>query len=187
MVSERRLNHSLEVSATAVLLAKDFGCDPERAALAGLVHDCARDLDGDVLLKLAGDYGLYVSSVERQCPLLLHGPVGAALCRDRFGIAEREVLRAVALHTNGSPDMGLLDKVVYIADKIEPGRRYDGVTALREAAKKGPDEGMIACLAHFMYYLINKGEVIHPDMVNTWNILTSEVEAGTCIHTPNIL
>lgn len=168
---EKRLNHSLGVSASAAQLAKEFGCDPERAALAGLLHDCARDLDSAELLRLAGDYNINVNLAERYCPLLLHGPVGAALCRERFGVEDDEVLRAIALHTTGSPEMSLLDKVVYLADKIEPGRLYNGVAALRAAAGRGPDEGLVACLAHFMYYLISKGEVIHPDMVSTWNIM----------------
>ncbi|KJS17326.1 MAG: hypothetical protein VR69_05755 [Peptococcaceae bacterium BRH_c4b] len=172
---EKRLNHSLQVSETAAHLAMNYGCDPGRAALAGLLHDCARDRSDEELLSLAGEYGINISFVESRCPLILHGPVGAALCRDRFGVDDKEVIRAVALHTTGSPEMSLLEKVVYIADKIEPGRRYDGVAVLREAARRGPDEGLVACLAHFMYYLINKGEIIHPDMVSAWNIMALKV------------
>ncbi|GBF31976.1 hydrolase [Desulfocucumis palustris] len=172
MISEKRLAHSLGVSDTAVRLALAYGADPDLAARAGLLHDCARDMEGGELLRLAGEWGVTVSPVERRFPLLLHGPVGAAICRRRFGVCDEEVLRAVALHTTGSPGMGLLEKTVYVADKIEPGRRHPGVEALREAAVTGPDEGMLACLGHFMYYLIKRGEIIHPDMVSTWNKLS---------------
>lgn len=176
MISEKRLLHSLGVSETAHSLALRFGVDPERAALAGLIHDCARDLGDAELLSKANDAGIPVSYEEKVCPLLLHGPVGAAISRDRFGIEDEQVLRAVAIHTTGATDMGLLDKIVYIADKIEPGRSYQAVSPLRSAAEQGLDEGVAACLAHFMVYLVSKGLVVHPDMVKAWNLLAPQVK-----------
>ncbi len=175
MISGKRLAHSLGVSETAARLALAYGADPDRASLAGLLHDCARDMEGGELLRLAGELGLAVSPEERQCPLLLHGPVGATICRDRFGVNDEEVLRSVAFHTTGSPEMGLLEKTVYVADKIEPGRRHAGVDELRKAAMRSLDEGMLACLAHFMYYLIKREELIHPNMLSTWNNLSQVV------------
>lgn len=177
MISKKRLAHSLGVSETAELLAEKFGCDPRRAALAGLVHDCARDLDDEELLKRAREAGIQASYEEKICPLLLHGPVGAVISRNHFGIEDEEVLRAVAVHTTGAPEMSPLDKIVYIADKIEPGRRYEAVSSLRAAAQRGLNEGMAACLAHFILFLVSRGLVVHPDMVRTWNLLVPGVNS----------
>ena len=111
-ISSNRFEHSIGVMETACELANLYGCDVERARIAGLLHDCG---------KLAGQK---IGSLE-------HAGVGAKLASEKYGVADREVESAILYHTTGRENMTLLEKIIYIADKIEPGRVYDGVDDIR--------------------------------------------------------
>ena len=154
----------------------------QKAALAGLVHDCARDMKAKSLLEMARENQLPVGPLEQEIPMLLHGPVGALLCQKYFDIKDQELLRAVAVHTTGSPLMGLLEKIVFLADKLESSRIYPGVEQLREAAKQGVDQGMRACLQHSLVYLLQNQAPLHPDMVAAWNQCVSQSRELLKIH-----
>jgi nicotinate-nucleotide adenylyltransferase len=132
-LSTGRFLHSRNTALLAGDLCRRFGLDPRLGYLAGIAHDMAKPLGDKALLELAASDGGNISRLERKKPSLLHGRAAAVLLRDRFGIHNKDVLEAVAWHTEGAEDMGPLGKVVYIADKIEPFR--EGVDpALREAA-----------------------------------------------------
>lgn len=168
-IGEKRLSHSLGVRDMAEKLARRCGVEPVKARLAGLLHDCARDMSRDELFREARQAGLSIGEEEKQFPVLLHGPVGAVICRREFGVDDPEILRAIALHTTGSRGMTILDKVIYVADKVEPGRRYKAAESLRKAALADLDAGMKACLANSIAYLVGAGDMIHPETVKAWN------------------
>ncbi len=144
-LSAARYRHAIGVAKTAAALARRFGIDVERAWLAGLLHDYARELDGVDCLRLAGRYGLLETVAEPSVDLL-HAPLGACLLRDELGVADPAVLQAVARHTTGDAGMTGLDKVVYLADAIEPGRAYPGVDAIRTLARRDLDRAVLAAM-----------------------------------------
>jgi len=179
MLSDKRLKHSLGVSATAAYLAELYGADREQAEVAGLLHDCARDMTGGELLALARENNLPVDEVEVVKPTLLHAQVGAMLARRQLGVLDYAVLRAIEVHTLGDVTMTLLDKVLFVADKTEPGRKTPGVDELRQIAAQNLDQALSACFDAAIVLSVHKGELIHPRTVqarNRANILS--LEAG---------
>lgn len=167
----RRLRHSLGVAETAVGLAKQYGGRVETARMAGLLHDYARDLPSDTLLEVAEQAGLITCSVERLMPDLLHGPVAAWLIPRELGIKDSEVLRAIALHTLGAEEMALLDKIIYIADAIEPGRKYPGVEYLRQLVKVDLDQALLAGYNQTIKYCLDRNYLLHPRTILARNTL----------------
>ena len=139
-LSDARYEHTLRVADTAEDLALVHDLDADRARLAALLHDAAREIGPDESLTLADKWNVNVGESERQSPKLLHGPVAAELARRELGIDDEEVLEAVRAHTTGKPEMGPLAHVLYVADKIEPARDYPSVGRL-QASRGGPQRG----------------------------------------------
>jgi len=175
--AERR-QHSLRVAEVAVKLADRYGADPDKARLAGLFHDYARDLPEDLLLRLAQEAGLMVGEIEKCHPVLLHGRVGAFLLRKELGLEDPEVLQAIARHSTGATSMGLLDKIIYLADLIEPGRNFPGVEELRSLAFEDLDAALLKALDSAIIYIIEKGWPLHPDTVYARNELILKKGGG---------
>ncbi|HWR41175.1 MAG TPA: bis(5'-nucleosyl)-tetraphosphatase (symmetrical) YqeK [Patescibacteria group bacterium] len=162
ILSPPRFLHSLAVSRVAADLAERYGTDAAQAGLAGLLHDCARDMTAAELGQLVRDLALDVDKVEMQVPALLHAPVGAALLPQRYGIDDPDICRAVRWHTVGTTPMTLLDKVVYLADYIEPGRQFPGVDNIRDMAGIDLDRALLTALEQSIEYIGQRGGVIHP-------------------------
>ncbi|WP_449241592.1 bis(5'-nucleosyl)-tetraphosphatase (symmetrical) YqeK [Desulfoscipio gibsoniae] len=169
MLSDKRLRHSLKVSNTAVRLAELYGADCEKAALAGLLHDCARDLPNDELLTLARHNRVPVDSIDEARPVLLHASVGALLAKRQFSVQDEAVLQAIALHTLGDETMTLLDKIVFVADKVEPDRSFPGVGELREIARRNLDRALLCCFDAAIMLSVRNGDLIHPRAVRARN------------------
>ena len=119
-LDNERFRHTMAVSYTAASLAMAYEADIEKARLAGLLHDCAKCIPNEKKLKLAERYGLPVSEAERQSPQLLHAKLGAYIARNEYGVEDGDVLGAIRWHTTGRPDMTLLEKIIFMADYIEP-------------------------------------------------------------------
>lgn len=122
ILTKKRYNHSLGVQDISFSLAIRYGYPLEKAALAGLMHDCAKDITDEMLLSECFKYHIAVSQVETKKPDLLHAKLGAYYARHKYGITDTEILSAIAYHTTGKPDMSLLEKIVFVADYIEPNR-----------------------------------------------------------------
>jgi len=122
--SRKRRRHARGAARLAVRLCRRFGADPAKGRLAALAHDLARELPGQRLLELAGGDGAPIRSWELERPVLLHGRAAAELLRRKGVTADPEVLQAVADHVTGRPGMGLLARIVFVADYLEPGRRF---------------------------------------------------------------
>lgn len=151
------------MAATAVRLARRFGVDEADAELAGLLHDYARDVDLSALLPLADELGVPTIPFERQHPRLVHARVGAAMARrDLPGIGEA-VLSAIAVHTVGAVPMSDLERIIFIADMIEPERRYPGVEGLRAACDAEPlSECFRLGYGRTLRHVLEKGQPVHP-------------------------
>lgn len=161
-----RYQHSLGVMDTAVFLAGRFGVDEEKARVAGLLHDCARQYPNAVMREEADRRGLVYSSVEAAMPLLLHAYIGAALVREDYGVEDEEISRAIYRHTVAGAGMSKLDKIIWFADMIEPSRDFPQVGALRELARTADlDTMLLEGLSQSIAFVTEKGHMIHPDTV----------------------
>jgi predicted HD superfamily hydrolase involved in NAD metabolism len=171
MMSVKRWTHTLGVVQLAGELAACYGLDVEQAKVAALLHDRARDWSPAQLLKKADDFAIVVTEVDRLQPELLHGPVAAALAPMEFSVSDPDAVEAIRWHTTGKPYMADLAKVIYIADSLEPGRDYPGVTALRTQMKQGLDEAYLAVMDHTLTYLVANRKLIHPISIEARNQL----------------
>lgn len=162
-LSEYRLRHTLSVAETAVWLANRFGVDPMQAHLAGMLHDCAKGMDAPTLLQLIRSGGISADDLELSMPALLHAPAGAALARMHYHVSDQNVLSAIRWHTTGRRNMTALEKVVYLADMIEPGRApYQGLEELRQCARQDMDEAVRMAAAQSASYVSGRGKKLHP-------------------------
>lgn len=166
-LSERRYSHTLRVADTAERLARIHGLDAERARLAALLHDAAREVSREEFLKLAEEWSLPLGEPERESPKLLHGPVAAELARRNLGVEDTEVLEAIRVHTTGTPGMSDLSLIVYVADKIEPARNYPSVTRLRELADRNPRGSAREALQRAIAHNKERGRATHPSSLET--------------------
>ena len=174
-----RFQHSLGVSETAVTLAKRFGVDEEKARIAGLLHDCARQYPNDELIAEAAIRGIAIGDVERETPLLLHADIGARLVAEEYGVEDEEIQQAIARHTVGGSNMSDLDKIVYFADMIEPNRDYPDVHRLRQLAAEGTlDEMVLAGLSQSISFIVNQGKLLHLGTIIARNELVLKLKAA---------
>lgn len=170
-LTPKRYLHSINVMHTAVQLAQRYGEDVDKAALAGLLHDCARDIMKKDALKLCDKYGISTDEVSRLQPELLHGRLGARLAREDYGIDCPSVLKAIECHTMGSPDMDLLCRIIFVADYIEPARTFPEASDIRKTAFEDLDRAMLLGIDSTIRYILHKGGLLHPDTVETRNWL----------------
>lgn len=170
-LSAKRYKHTLGVSDIAVQLAQRFGCDVHKARLAGLLHDCAREMSVEDLLSKAREFGIVLDDVEKYEPVLLHAPIAGYLAKVCYGIEDEEIIQAVSLHTTGSAKMTQLDKIIYLADMIEPGRSFPGVEELRLLAEKDLDKALLASLEQSILHVLKGKGLIHPGTIEARNQL----------------
>ena len=149
-----RFEHTVGVCYTAASLAMCHGYDIAKARLAGMLHDCAKGYTEEELMQYAKNHELEISPSEKNSPHLLHAKVGAHLAQFEYGVEDEEILQAIRFHTTGKPDMTVLEKIVFIADYIEPNRKMlDGLTECRKLAFMDLDETMYDILKNTLQYL----------------------------------
>lgn len=171
-MSERRYRHSLGVADEAKRLAAVYDADEEKAYLAGLVHDCAKEIAPDIQIKMCADLNIALDDIMKLNTGLIHGPLGAETARRDYGICDEEILGAIRWHTIGKAGMTVLEKIVYIADMTEKNRDFNGVKELREAVDTDLDEAILLSISQHMNFLAQRKSVIHPNMILLWNDLT---------------
>lgn len=167
----KRFIHSVNVMYVSVELAERYGADKDEAALAGLLHDCARDCSNEELLDYCIKYGITPDDVLLLQPQLLHGKIGACLAHDKYCVEFPRVLEAIKSHTMGTPGMDLLACIVFLADYIEPARIFPGVEAIRKEAFKDLQKAMLTGIDGTISSILEKGKLLHPDTVATRNWL----------------
>lgn len=166
-----RFQHSLGVMAAAKRLAEKYGAASDKAELAGLLHDCARIYENDELTARARQALITPDEIEAAAPLLLHAPLGAVIAAQQFGINDEEILQAIRLHTTGGIMMTVLDKIIYLADMIEPSRVYPNVDKLRSAAEQNLDKAMLLAFNQSINYVIERGQLVHINTIQARNEL----------------
>ena len=159
-LKHKRIPHVLGTEQEAIRLAERYGADVEKARVAALLHDCTKKLDMDAQLALCDHYGIELDELERVSLKLLHSKTGAALARDVFGVDE-EIYNAIWWHTTGHAGMTLLEKIIYLADYIEPSRDFPGVDKLRQVCYKDLNEGLCLGLEMTIQEMTDMGNPVH--------------------------
>lgn len=170
-LTKERYNHSLGVMKTSENLAIYYGIDPNKARIAGLCHDCAKYFSPNDLLSKARANGETISNVYYRSPQLLHGVVGAYISKELFHIGDEDILNAIKYHTTGREAMTTIEKIVYIADCIEPLRNYKGVNELRTLAYENLDKAILKSFEDTIMYILSRGSIIHVDTIKARNYL----------------
>ncbi|ANE48932.1 phosphohydrolase [Paenibacillus swuensis] len=173
----KRWKHTLGVMETAVTLAQRFGGDPHKADLAALLHDYAKYWPTDRMEAVIREQGLPHELLEFDKELW-HAPVGAYAVQRDFGIEDEEVLDAIRYHTSGRADMTLLDRIVCLADYMEPGRDFPGVDRIRELAEENLNLALVAGFDSTIGLLVSKNKRILPSTVEARNSLITEVRTS---------
>lgn len=170
-MDHERFEHTRGVMYTAAALSMRYGTDMEQAMLAGLLHDCAKieKIHSPELLELCRKNNIPITDAETRKPSLLHAKAGAYLAKAKHGINDPEILSAIVWHTTGKPDMSLLDKIIFIADYIEPGRiEADNLSIVRKLAFIDIDECLYRILKDSLAYLKKKKDIIDPKTEETY-------------------
>lgn len=158
----KRFEHTLGVVATSEELAIRYGVDPKSTTIAAYLHDIAKYLPNDVLEQKLRE--AHEEAYLSYSPLVWHAPVGAIVAQQEFGIEDQSILNAIKYHTTGKAAMTTLEKIVFLADYIEPNRTQPNVEVIRELAKVSLDVAIAQTLADTVAYLGQKGKNnIHPD------------------------
>lgn len=160
-LSKNRYEHSLRVADYCKRLAVIYKVDENRAYLSGLVHDCAKNLEEFYMLNKRLNSDIIFDTEERDNENLKHAPIGAVVCKDLYGIFDEEILSAVRYHTTAKENMTLLEKILFISDKIEPDRKYDTVDELRRLADFDIDRAIVKFLNDSFEYLEKKSQKVH--------------------------
>ncbi|HHY20318.1 MAG TPA: HD domain-containing protein [Bacilli bacterium] len=173
-LTEHRFVHTVGVMETAVTLADLYGADVKKAELAAIFHDYAKfrpkqEMKDLIVNKQLGTEFLHYGDE------LLHAPCGAYWVNEEVGITDEEILLAIRYHTTGRPKMSLLEKVVFLADYIEPNRQFPGVDEVREVAKMSLDDAVVLSLKNTMQFLLKKNALIFPDTLHTYNELVKRI------------
>lgn len=172
-----RLQHSIAVEQVAVQLAKRFGADVRKASQAGLLHDCAKNCSMDRMEELVNSTGEQVDDITRASRALMHAPAGAVLARTAYGEDDPEVLHAIRVHTTACAQMSTLDKIIYMADMIEPGRKnYPGLDEIRTLAQTDLDAALLEALKQSEAYVLEKRQQLHPDTQAAYQALRSKYQ-----------
>lgn len=168
----KRYIHTLGVAMTAANLAEVHGCDSNQAYTAGLLHDCAKYLTGNEQITACQSANISLTKVELENTALIHGKLGAYIAKTRYGIRDKEILSAITWHTTGKPKMTLLEKIIYLADYMEPGRTMNckpySLAQIRRASFENIDKALYMVLECSVKYLEKSGVPIDPQTINTY-------------------
>ncbi|EFF31446.1 conserved hypothetical protein [Enterococcus faecium E1039] len=167
-MSEQRFKHVLGVEKTAVALAKKYGASPEKASIAALTHDYAKERPDEEFKMVIVRDG-FDPELLNYNNAIWHGLVGASFVERELGITDAEILHAIRVHTTGAAKMSLLDKIIYVADYIEPGRDFPGVQDARAIAWADLDEAVAFETKHTLAHLLAQEQQIYPKTIETYN------------------
>ncbi len=175
----KRYEHTLGVTYTAAALAMRYDEDLNKAQIAGLLHDCAKNLSNEKRVHICEKHHIKISPAEEKNPFLLHAKVGSFLARKDYGIEDPEILDAITWHTTGRPGMTKLDKIIYIADYIEPGRcQAPNLEEVRRLAFVDLDACLYRILKDSLDYLNTTGMEIDPSTQKTFDYYNEALKRG---------
>ena len=168
-LKESRYNHTLGVCEIALELAELNGVSKEKAEIAALAHDVAKNLSKEEMKKIIKDNNIILSNVEKENMNLWHSIIAPIVAEEKLGITDEDILDAVRWHTTGKEDMSVLTKIIYIADMIEPGRSFPGLEDIRKETFEDLDKGVYTGLTHSIQFLLSKNLLIDENTIKARN------------------
>lgn len=166
----KRYEHTLGVAYTAAALAMYNDVDLIKAETAGLLHDCAKCFSDDKKISVCRKNNMEINSVESRNPYLLHAKAGYCIAKNKFDIEDQDILNAILNHTTGRPGMSTLEKIIYIADYIEPSRKQaPNLSEVRKLAFQNLDQALLKILTDILSYLESGGGEIDPLTKETYD------------------
>lgn len=178
-LSDKRYEHTINVKKMAVKLAKQYGVDEEKAALAALLHDSAKELSKDEMRAIMQAHPELAEGGESRPAPVWHGICAAILARTEWGVEDEAVLSAIACHTAGKPGMSKLDKIVYLADMSSAERDWPGVNRLRKLERKDLDAAMLMALKQTNDFVLSQGNPLDPMSQAAYDEIKARVDART--------
>ena len=173
----KRYEHTLGVAYTATALAMRYGASLKDAELAGLLHDCAKCLTDEKRLAICEKHNISMNEIERRNPFLLHAKVGSYLAMDEFNVTNSDVINAILNHTTGRPGMSLLEKIIFVADYIEPNRKQaPNLSEVRKMAFIDLDNTLVVILKDILEYLESTEGEIDPMTRKTYEYYAGKGE-----------
>lgn len=169
-LTEKRFLHSLAVMDMCEKLAEKYNCDEKKAKLVGLVHDMAKEMTDEEMLNYIRKNNIPISETEKNIPQILHGKIAANLAKKKYDFDD-EMCDAIKYHTTGKENMTILQKVLFVSDKIDETRKYEGVEELRKLAFEDLDEAIIKNIDETLKINIDKRKVILEESIKTRNYL----------------
>ena len=176
-LSDKRYEHTLNVRKMAVKLAKQHGADEEKAALAALLHDSAKEISKDEMRAIMQAHPEYAEGGETRPTSIWHGICAAILARTEWGVEDEAVLSAIACHTAGKPGMSKLDKIVYLADMSSKERDWPGVNKLRKLELKDLDAAMLVALQRTNDFVVSQGKPLDPMSKAAYDEIKAQLDA----------
>ena len=165
----KRFEHTLGVAYTAAALAMRYDANVKDAQIAGLLHDCAKCLSDEKRLSICEKHNISITEVERRNPFLLHAKVGSFLAMEEYKVTDSDIIHAILNHTTGRPGMSLLEKIIFVADYIEPGRRSaPNLKEIRKLAFQDLDAALLKILGDTLEYLQSTDGEIDPMTAKTY-------------------
>ena len=164
VLSPKRYEHSVGVMERAEKLAKIYGVDIEKAKLVGLAHDIAKEMKEEEIKKYVKENKIEVDEIEKKNLGLLHGKIGADICKKKYGFT-KEMQDAIRKHTTGDIKMSKLDKILYLADHTEKNRTFEDVEYIRRLAETNLDEAVLYCMDRKIIHVIKQGKILDPKTV----------------------
>lgn len=168
-LSKKRYNHSINVANSAVMLAEKYDCDRDKAYVAGLLHDVAKEMEMDRQLELVLQSELAVSDIEKVSSPLFHAIAGAEAVRELFDIRDSEIINAIRYHTVACKNMSKLAQVIYLADLISEDRDYKDVKKMRKYCDRSLEKAMLEALKFSIDDLVGKGNSIPISTIEAYN------------------
>lgn len=176
VLSEKRFNHSVGVAKKAEELANRYGEDTNIAKVIGIAHDVAKEMSDEEYFEYVKINNIQINDIEKNNPKLLHAKVGADICKKRFGFNE-QMQNAIKYHTTGNVKMDNMAKIIYLADKIEDTRSYEGLKIAREKTNISINKGMLYLLSLGIKKRLDNNKVIHNDSVDMYNMLVNNINS----------
>ena len=175
-LSQRRYEHTRNVEKLAVRLAERNGVSEEKAALAALLHDIAKELPKDRMLQLIAENDIIAEGAAKHLPPVWHGAAAAVLAKTEYGVEDEEILSAIRCHTTGKADMSLLDKIIYLADMTSAERDWPGVDELRKLEMQDLDRALCDALKRSIDFVEEKGGTLDPESVAAYEYAKAQLK-----------
>lgn len=168
-LDRKRFEHTLGVAYTATALAMCYQVDLNKAQTAGLLHDCAKCISDEKKIAICTKHNIQINAIELNNPFLLHAKVGSYMAMKKFNVHDPDIINAILNHTTGRPGMSALEKIIYIADYIEPGRKQaPNLSIVRKLAFQNLDQALLKILEDTLQYLKDSGSEMDPMTQKTY-------------------